>query len=553
MAFYSSADSFSILAEINTYSPSNEGFEYPFPINFISSDASTIDKNFLEVPPAETWEIGVTSVNYKVLNSKTILLPTPAKAKETRVYDLYCGEILFGPIQFFPINYPLKSCYRLENFVNVDIDKVMKEGCKLTDNWEILRARHSFEPLMHMDHRLYIGMFDTAVTPLQRAEFYARDMNTPPGGRPMDPKLIAEINANNGNKSYVDLSTYHSPILRWNFCDLLFKLYPSRFTIHSNTYGLFTLEEIWKATLFSDATLANANKLLIDKKVLGFEHHINIQDRQFFKDIKNNLPTFDVIKTIGQLKNVPTDKMQPYCTIKTPPTCMYIAMGSIMCRLSGFQRVQQTYEINTKTKKRSKLGIVINNLTDSFIGSCSLKKTTGPYPRMTPVYHHDGEKGAQAKRRQWLWKLPATNQYIDNDDFYLWVQDPSRLWPDGHFLTRTIESQNPLQFFNAGEIFIYCDNSVADTSHIGNYVSPLLEKIPAPTFAYGKTLMDTSYIDFNTDQLSVQLNIKNPIFKTLKERINLADARAQILNEYGEPIFGGVLTLELVLRRKGSQ
>ena len=555
MAFYSSKNSFSIIAEIDTYTPSKEGFQYPYNIKFISSDATTINKNYLEVPTAENWEMGVTSVNYKVINSKTILVPTPTHAKTTNVYDLYAGEILFGPMQFFPIQYPTKDCIRLKNEDNVDLHRFFtKDAYKITDPGHLWRAKGSFGPLMNMYDRLYIGMFDSGVTPLQRSEFYARDMNTP-AGQPVDPDLLAEIKANKDNIYYIDLSSYHSPILRWNFTDILFSLFPKRFTLHSNTYGLFSLDELWTAPVFSDPVLANAQSLLDNKKVLGFVKADQIQERHFYANIRNGLPKFAVVKSFAELKNTASEKLQPHCTIKTPPTCMYIAMGDTICKLSGYHKIRDTYELTTKTKYRKKLGIIINTMEDAFIGSCSIKWAGGGYPRIVPVFHHDGEEGAeqQSSRRQWLWKLPATNTYSDNADFYYWIQDPGRGSSDDRWLTRTIESHNALQFFNAGELFIYCDNSIEATSHIGNYISPLLDKIPAPSFAFSKTLINTSYIDFSTDQISTQLDIKNPIFKSLKPRINLADAQAQILNEYGEPVFCGILTLELVARRKGTQ
>ena len=555
MAFYSSKNSFSIIAEIDTYNPSTEGFQYPYNIKFISSDAATINKNYLEVPIAENWEMGVTSINYKVINSKTILVPTPTHAKATNVYDLYAGEILFGPVQFFPIQYPTKDCIRLKNEDNVDLDRFCKDAYNITDTQQLQRFKYSFEPLMNMNDRLYIGMFDSGVTPLQRSEFYARDMNTP-AGQPLDPDLLAEINANKDNKYYIDLSTYHSPILRWNFTDILYTLFPNRFTLHSNKYGLFSLDELWTAPFFNDQVLANAQSLLDNKKVLGFVKAGQIQERHFYANIRNALPKFAVIKTIGELHDKASEKLQPHCTIKTPPTCMYIALGDTICKLSGYHKIRDTYDLTTKTKYRKKLGIIINTMEDAFIGSCSMKwHIQYKYRRMTPVFHHDGENGAeqQSSRRQWLWKLPATSTYSDDVNFYYWVQDPGRIWSDDHYLTRTIESHNALQFFNAGELFIYCDNSIEATSHIGNYISPLLDKIPAPSFAFGKTLINTSYIDFSSDQISTQLDIKNPIFKSLKPRINLADAQAQLLNEYGEPVFCGILTLELVARRKGTQ
>ena len=194
-------------------------------------------------------------------------------------------------------------------------------------------------------------------------------------------------------------------------------------------------------------------------------------------------------------------------------------VGSIISRLAGFQRIQQTYEINTKSKKRQKLGIIINSMTDGYVGSCVLEDKSAGIKQMIPVYKHDGEDGAkfQSTQKRWLWKLPAVKNFIKGDDmFWYYVLDPWHSVSDAYYFTRTFPSSGPLQLFNSGEIIIYVDNALVPTTHIGNYLSPLLEKIPAPSYGFGKSLIDLNHIDLSQDQTSLQLNLKNPIFKTLK-------------------------------------
>ena len=133
MAFYSDETSFSILADIDTHYSESPYDTFPYKVNFMSRNSGIINRNYLQIPDSEEWEIGVTQVTYKINNSQVVLVPTPTEAKERKIYDLYAAEVMLGPIQMFPINYQQKSANRsIDPTVdNIDLQTVFEDIFKL--------------------------------------------------------------------------------------------------------------------------------------------------------------------------------------------------------------------------------------------------------------------------------------------------------------------------------------------------------------------------------------------------------------------------------------
>ena len=69
---------------------------------------------------------------------------------------------------------------------------------------------------------------------------------------------------------------YQSPIFRWNYIDVLYKKFPTRFTWKNNTFGLFTLKELCESTTDAITTqdLAKAQIPLDNNKILGYKNMI---------------------------------------------------------------------------------------------------------------------------------------------------------------------------------------------------------------------------------------------------------------------------------------
>lgn len=112
-----------MLVQINSYKTERDkGHQYPLSFEFIARDATTLNDNYLQVPPNAKWEEGIVPVGYRLHDGKNILIPSPEKDRANDVYDLYCGEILLGLILFFPLMHKLLNPDPFKNEINVNVE-----------------------------------------------------------------------------------------------------------------------------------------------------------------------------------------------------------------------------------------------------------------------------------------------------------------------------------------------------------------------------------------------------------------------------------------------
>ena len=538
MAFYSDENSFSVLAEIDTYDPVLTYDTFLYKVKFMSRNADVINRNYLEVPDSEDWEIGVNQITYKINDAQVILIPTPNEAKQRNIYNLFSAEVMLGPIQLFPVNYQQISSNRSVDPAvdNVDLKKVFEDVFTLNTT-HATETASVLNPLVNMHDKLYLGMYDTTISIDDHKKFYASDL------------------LSNGVSDGV-LAGYHSPIFRWNYTDVLYRTHRNRFKWKNNTYGLFTLKEVLDST--NDAITAQdptkAQVPLDNNKILGYKKFTTVLNRDWYQNYNKSLPKV----TLEESVVVSSDStVYPKCKVVLPGPCMYLAVGSIIRKLWGLNAVQRTETLydpsSITTVRRQPLDIICNNFTQAFVTPCKMLGTRDGFVPMM-LYHGDNEPSVQyAVDAKGLFKLPATNPTntgLHNNHFYQWVYNKSKVFGDGFFLSVPYWSQNKLRMFNAGDIYIYINSVTVPTTHVGNILSPLLTILPTPNYYFGLSNIDLSFVNKANQGNSLTLTVKRPMYTDLEKGSNLDDLYVSMLNEYGDLMFVGKITVQFNIRRK---
>ena len=539
MAFYSDETSFTILGDIDTHYSESPYDTFPYKVRFMSRNSGVINRNYLQIPDSEEWEIGVTQVMYKINNSQVVLIPTPAEAKERKVYDLYAAEVMLGPIQMFPINYQQKSATRsIDPTVdNIDLKAVFEDIFKLNEAHATSTAA-VLNPLINMHDKLYMGMYDTSISTDDHNRFYAADLLS-------------------NSVSEGTFAGYHSLIFRWNYIDVLYKKYPDRFVKNLGRYGLFTMKELCDSTkdAITVQELAKAQGPLDNNKILGYKKYESVLYRDWYQSFTKSLPSVTLEDKIVIASDT---SLYPKCKVVLPASCMYMAVGSVIRKLWGFNTVQRTatlYDSTSLTKiVRQPLDIICNNFTQSFVTPCKLVSTNNGWIPFR-LFNGDNEKPVryESPGPGGLFKLPATNPAqtgLSNTEFYKWVYNKGRYFADGTFLHVPYYSNNKLRMFNAGDMYLYATPVVVPTTHVGNILSPLLTILPVPNYYFALSKIDLSYMNNDNQGSSFTTTIKRPMYTTLERGTNLDDLYVSTLNEYGDLLFVGKLTVQFNIRRK---
>ena len=164
---------------------------------------------------------------------------------------------------------------------------------------------------------------------------------------------------------------------------------------------------------------------------------------------------------------------------------------------------------------RPSLSIIYDADANSYVAPATLKKVTIKYDPNDPADNKEDKDAIIATPH-----FPQNFVDIPTADYYKTV----RLWSFPHipiidgkeqnfeaFLDTqagnsaydylTIKSQYALNPSNAGDIFLFSDNSIVSGTHIGNYLSPLICQIPCPVYGFG-------YANLEPDQ-NKTMDLKN--------------------------------------------
>ena len=335
------------------------------------------------------------------------------------------------------------------------------------------------------------------------------------------------------------------PVFRWNYTDKLVAAYPTRFQIHNDQFGLFSLREVITLEIISNAEKVNAQAWGQNYKATGWHYRHDIIGLEIWSNVAKSLPSFTLLDHTN-----PTDEatIKQY-SVKIQPTygTVYIAMGSRMSKIFGYTPVGKTPAITdgtTGTIKRKSLNVMYSCVRQSFISPCQLTAAGTVHAPIAPrPYTHDSPVPAPSSiSRTCLWSLPIILHYdITSLNYYYLPKQPIPVYSDAI-----------LDTINGDDIFVYT-NVLPNITHIGNHLSPLLVQIPCPAHMFGEDRFSTPYLDLadKTRIISTKTwNIENPLFSTLSPGVNLDDMLVSVSNSYGDRLHLGVLDIQLIIREK---
>ena len=446
-------------------------------------------------------------------------------AKQKGIYDLYAGEIMIGPCAYYPIvskdDVPqpivgpngigdaLKHIYNYDPSTQQDF---------------ITYANNHFGRLFEMAFELHTKLSDTSTT---GDTWYTHDLQTT-----YDSTITAP----------------RCPVFRWNYTDKLLDKHPTRFQIHNNEFGLFSLREIIDdVTFVTQAEINNAQSWAQAYKISGWHWRYDILGKRTWFNIVNSLPNMPF--TLLDHTNQSTDSSIKTYSIKIVPSygTVYIALGSKMSNMFGFTHEKKTrklMDMTTGTVKRQALNIIYDNIRESYISPCQIVSRTATLAPIAPrPYTHESHAPApSSSTKTYPWTLPKLESYTPNSLNYYYL-------PHG---PRVVYSDAILDTVGGDDVLIYT-NMLPNITSIGNHLSPLLVQIPCPAHMFGRNRMDIPYNDL-ADKTRIMTThtweIENPQFSTLVPGVNLDDMLVSVSNSYGDKLHLGVMDIQITVREK---
>ena len=516
-----------LLGTVNTLTYGTSYKQYPLKVNFTNAAIQSneqIRRDDLQLDANKTWEIGVTRVTYNLSESQLIMIPHPSVAKEKGIYDLYAGEIMIGPCMYYPIvstdDMPPHLQYQ-------------SMGTALTKIYSWNTSTHSDFVAYANDH---FGRLYTMVREL-RAHL-SDDTSTGDTWYTQDLQMTYDST----------ITALRCPVFRWNYTDKLLDKHPTRFQIHNNEFGLFSLREIIDdITIVTQAEINNAQLWAQVYKISGWHWRYDIIGKRVWYNIGNSLPKLPF--TLLDHTNQSTDSTIKNYSVKIEPSygTVYIALGSKMLNMFGFTHEKKTrklMDMTTGTVKRQALNIIYDNVRESYISPCQLVSRDATFAPIAPrPYTHESQAPAPSPTViTYPWTLPKLQGYTVNSlNYYYLPNEPRIVYLDA-----------VLDTVGGDDILIYT-NMLPNITSIGNHLSPLLVQIPCLAHMFGRSRMDIPFNDL-ADKTRIMTThkweIENPQFSTLAPGVNLDDMLVSVSNSYGDKLHLGVMDIEIIVREK---
>ena len=502
--------------------------QYPLKVNFTNAAIQSNDqirRDDLQLDAEKTWEIGVTRVTYNLSESQLIMIPHPSVAKEKGIYDLYAGEIMIGPCMYYPIvsKDDVPQPVLGPNGIGAALKQIYTYDPSTQQDF-INYANDHFGRLFQMAVELRTNLSDTSTT---GDTWYTHDLQTT-----YDSTITA----------------LRCPVFRWNYTNKVLDKHPTRFQIHNNEFGLFSLREIIDdITIVTQAEINNAQSWGQAYKISGWHWRYDILGKRMWFNIVNSLPNLPF--TLLDHTNQRTDSSITTYSVKIVPSygTVYIALGSKMSKMFGFTHEKKTrklMDMTTGTVKRQALNIIYDNVRESYISPCQIVSQTATLAPIAPrPYTHESQAPAPSpSTNTYPWTLPKLSGYTANSLNYYYL-------PNG---PRVVYSDAILDTVGGDDILIYT-NMLPNITSIGNHLSPLLVQIPCPAHMFGRSRMDIPYNDLadNTRIMTTHTwEIENPQFSTLAPGVNLDDMLVSVANSYGDKLHLGVMDIQIIVREK---
>ena len=500
---------------------------YGYDCEFILNSGSQIlhEEDYM-VPPNQTWQIALAGVEF-VHMKECFHFPTAvnAKTKEwNNVYDLYEIEIEVGILRYWP---------------------VLKDGNTAPWHPEGTRVMKELEeyvgpPGAKSKFALY-NYFKSIVCENVKTHFYKENYD-----------YIAV------NKQAINNWTDRvAPVLRCNLLEVIERLgyLPDK---NFGTYALTASQFVHVLNnLFTSTELNNL------KKSVGFGVGVNIHSWPWFpKNLyygRNGwIEPLDMIPKFNIVCNKQLENGDKYIVmeIKVPLPVQYIAFGSILKNICGFQTLSKTKPIinpTTKKQERRSLSIIYNARQNAIIAPAKVEKVniagdTNAYIA-TPHFPTGNITMTSKKLYHQLWsfpKIPIINGVENDFKAFIINQGGNKAYD---FLT--IQGQNPINPINAGDIFFYTSTTLIKWTHIGNYQSPLIAHTPCPVYGFGKKNLEkdpTKTVDIETGTIQLAFEPDQLEYHTITEE-RLRNFNVDPRNAYGDRLQIPITMFDFSIKR----
>eukprot|EP00112_Aurelia_sp_Birch-Aquarium-sp1_P012505 Seg2628.13 transcript_id=Seg2628.13/GoldUCD/mRNA.D3Y31 product="hypothetical protein" protein_id=Seg2628.13/GoldUCD/D3Y31 len=352
-------------------------------------------------------------------------------------------------------------------------------------------------------------------------------------------------------------STASAIVMRTNFLDLIPLYYPASFKTATQTYALTSTEFLHVLNnLFPNNELTTnvKNSLSFMGMNVGtgasawgwFPDNV-LFGRTCFTDPAKMVPIFDI------LCNHSGENGGKFITmdVRIPLSVQYIAFGSILKTICGFETLSKTppVVVNNVIKRRA-LSIIYNARQNAFISPASIEKITvtdlvsknvdKDFIIATPNYNiavntiPKDITQRHAKFYQWSFPQIPPIDGVENDYKSLLTTKSA----DSTYDYIRIESQHPLNPYNAGDTHLYTTSTFLKWTHIGNHESPLVATIPTPVYGFGLANLElnkSKTVDIADAAIQLEYEMPQLEFKTIVEG-SLVNFNINPRNAYGDRV-----------------
>ena len=266
------------------------------------------------------------------------------------------------------------------------------------------------------------------------------------------------------------------------------------------------------------------------------------------------MPKFNIVCN----KSVTNGDKYVVMEVKVPLSVQYIAFGSILKNICGFQTLSKTPPIiNPTTKKqiRGNISIIYNAGQNVIIAPAKVEKVniSGDANGYIATPHFSTSNittvAATKKMNYQLWSFPKIPLIKGKQNDYKALVTTESGNKAYDFLT--IQAQNPINPINAGDIFFYTSTTLIKWTHIGNYQSPLIAHTPCPVYGFGKKNLETNpekTVDIETGTIQLSFEPDQLEYNTITED-RLRNFNVDPRNAYGDRLQIPITMFDLSIKR----
>eukprot|EP00112_Aurelia_sp_Birch-Aquarium-sp1_P015909 Seg3562.13 transcript_id=Seg3562.13/GoldUCD/mRNA.D3Y31 product="hypothetical protein" protein_id=Seg3562.13/GoldUCD/D3Y31 len=498
MSFLQNTSSFSIKATIDPSLPQTLGSS-GYDCKFILDDDNNLYEEDYKIPLHESWYIALTKIQF-IHEKDCFHFPTVANSKTAAYeycYHLYDIEICLGMPRYYPV------------FADGKTTPWKPDGERI---WADM-YKYFAKPYSGTDFQtgyIFHNYFKSLLTNNVLSHFLHKGY---------------DYEAINKYTGAVDDNMKAAPVLRANLLDVIERLGYKVNTL-TQTYQLSSTNFLIAInSLFTAAEFSNADKA---RRYIG----LNVSFWGWFPTntlfgrstpwngtIRQALPSFNITATRVGVNGGKFAEM----AVNVPLSVRYIAMGHIIRNICGFDEVCKTlpmYTDATKTViKRKALSIIYSSDANSFVSPGKIEKFTVVDGKntdnnaiiVTPHYPSDVNMASVTPTTQkdyYQWYFPKIPPIKGVEGDYKSLLTTEAKNPLYDFIK--ITAQHPVNPLNAGDIVFYnTGTSIVEWSHIGNHLSPVICKSPAPVYGFGLSNLTSDPITHIVDVKSGSLLLEH--------------------------------------------